>query len=104
LLTDVINVPFDAMNPPDEPPEGVVQPLLWRLASRLHRDHELDQETPGLPRCGRCWQPWPCAARRLAERGLVAAFAPPETSAGREGGQPGPAADQPAESDGTEQP
>jgi hypothetical protein len=94
LLIGVINVPFDPVDPPDEPPEGVLQALLWRVAVQLHRDHELEENVPGPPRCSRCGEPWPCAGRRLAERGLVAAFAPaeepgaPEGSSGKSGEPP----------------
>jgi methylenetetrahydrofolate reductase (NADPH) len=72
----VPELPFDLEHPPDEPPAAVCQPMLWRLAVRLHRDHDL---LPGVaePRCRTCGERWPCRPRGLAERGLIAACQPP---------------------------
>lgn len=78
-------LPFDLEDPPDEPPAGVVQIMAWRLAVRLHRDHApavtdpADGGRPGAadvasdPVCRACGARWPCHARRVAERGLLAA-------------------------------
>jgi hypothetical protein len=80
LLARVTELPFDPEHPPAAPPEGVLQPMLWRLAYRLHRDHQaahaVDRPLPA--RCICCGANWPCPGRRLAERGLLAAFLPPE--------------------------
>ncbi|MBE1492418.1 hypothetical protein [Plantactinospora soyae] len=74
-------LPFDPENPPDEPPPGVRQPMAWRLAVRLHRDHSPlpagptpEMSGPGSPDvCRTCGDPWPCHGRRIAVRGLLAA-------------------------------
>ncbi|HEX8627837.1 MAG TPA: hypothetical protein VF755_06675 [Catenuloplanes sp.] len=72
---------FDPDNPPDEPPPGVRQPLLWRLAIGLRRDHDLDRTPGGQPdRCRVCRAPWPCLVRRTAERALLVAFQDPPGS------------------------
>lgn len=72
------SLPFDPQDPPEEPPQQVRQPMMWRLAVRLYRDHALAAAPVGAPpRCQVCRQPWPCPPRRTAERGLVAAFAEP---------------------------
>lgn len=76
-------LPFDPDNPPDEPPEQVRQPMMWRLAVRLHRDHERGQPDPaGSPFCRACGDPWPCRPRRIARRGLVAALRDPRAPRG----------------------
>ena len=75
--------PFDLENPPDEPPAGVVQPMAWRLAVRLHRDHSPASTDPARPPvCRACGDPWPCHGRRIAERGLLAAWRAPRTGRG----------------------
>ncbi|GAB3984794.1 hypothetical protein V1634_10705 [Plantactinospora veratri] len=74
-------LPFDPENPPDEPPPEVVQPMAWRLAVRLHREHsplpaEPDNRLsgPAGPNvCRACADPWPCHGRQIAVRGLLAA-------------------------------
>jgi hypothetical protein len=60
----------------DEPPAGVRQDLLWRVANRLYQDHgrvaSAEDEAPDdRRRCRRCRQPWPCSGRRLAELALI---------------------------------
>ncbi|MBF9134574.1 hypothetical protein I0C86_37445 [Plantactinospora sp. S1510] len=95
-------LPFDPENPPDEPPPEVVQPMAWRLAVRLHRDHSPQPVEPlsGVPlpagplpagplssvpgsaganTCRTCGDPWPCHGRRIAVRGLLAACRPPRS-------------------------
>ena len=59
--------------PTAEPPAGA-DPLLWRLAYGLHRDHRAQPDGS----CVTCRQAWPCAPRGLADRGLSAALIPPE--------------------------
>lgn len=66
---------------PDHPPDEVVQPLLWRLGARLMREHRARWTVPPWqagPVCRSCGRPWPCAARRLGERGLLASMRYPE--------------------------
>jgi hypothetical protein len=70
-------LPFDVDHPPDEPPPGVVQVMLWRVSIRVHRDHDVVVRTQaGAMVCDLCRQPWPCRPRRLAQRALIAAFRP----------------------------
>jgi hypothetical protein len=70
-------LPFDLENPPDEPPDCVAQPMAWRLAVRLFRDHSPAVSDPTRPvPCRTCGEPWPCYGRRLAERGLITACRP----------------------------
>jgi hypothetical protein len=67
-------LPFDPDDPPDEPPAGVLRPMAWRLAVRLHRDHAPADVEPVHPAvCRTCGDPWRCEGRRIAERGLIAA-------------------------------
>ncbi|HET8682530.1 MAG TPA: hypothetical protein VFM54_11750 [Micromonosporaceae bacterium] len=76
-------LPFDPENPPDSPPPSVVQPLLWRLAVRVYRDHggdRVDWTRPGA--CRTCRRPWPCYPRRMAERGLLVACRAPRLGRG----------------------
>ena len=83
----MIKVSFDPQDPPDEPP-AEADPSYWRVAVRLLRDHSPEPApspsdpspaaaSPSAPRpsgCRQCRQPWPCAARRLAERGVIGAL------------------------------
>jgi hypothetical protein len=67
--------PFDLANPPEEPPAGVLQPMLWRVAVRLRHDHNFrPADRDGARWCRACGDPWPCRHRRLAERALLAAW------------------------------
>jgi hypothetical protein len=82
----VDELPFDPERPPEEPPTGVVQPMLWRVAVRLHRDHDaIGRNRSRELRCDMCRQPWPCFGRRLAQRALVAAWRPVPAQAGAAG-------------------
>lgn len=66
------DVPFDLTNPPDEPPPAVRQPVMWRVAICLFRDHAPGFGGAGvLARCRACGQVWPCRCRRFAERALI---------------------------------
>ncbi|GAA1785143.1 hypothetical protein GCM10009682_04000 [Luedemannella flava] len=70
----MIHVSFDPQDPPDDPPPGA-DPSYWRVAVRLFRDHSPPSDAgPGPTPCRQCNQPWPCAARRAAERGLIGAL------------------------------
>jgi hypothetical protein len=70
----MIHVSFDPQDPPEEPPIGA-DPVYWRVAVRLFRDHSpASREDPGPVTCRQCLQIWPCAARRTAERGLIGAL------------------------------
>lgn len=66
---------FNLADPPDEPPPGVVCAILWRVALRLYRDHDLPARW-SPPTCRQCQHLWPCSARRLAVRGLLTATDP----------------------------
>lgn len=77
---------FDVEHPPEEPPPGVVQAMLWRIAVRVHRDHDrVVRGGAGALTCDLCRQPWPCPARRMAQRALVAAWRPPTDPPGAAG-------------------
>ena len=68
----VTETPFDLTDPPDDPPATVRQPVLWRVAICLFRDHVPGLAGVGvLARCRACGQVWPCRCRRFAERALV---------------------------------
>jgi hypothetical protein len=78
-------LPFDPSDPPDDPPPGVTQVTLWRLAVRLVRDHVADEaaapavtgrRSPARVRCVTCADAWPCRLRRLAEHALVSLSRP----------------------------
>jgi hypothetical protein len=69
-----VELPYEMDPPPDEPPPGTAQPMLWRVAVRLHRDHSRLLLGPGLMVCALCEQKWPCFGRQLAWRALVAAW------------------------------
>jgi hypothetical protein len=93
----VADLPFDPEHPPDDPPPGVAQPMLWRVAVRLHRDHDVVvRDRAGALVCDLCRQRWPCFGRRLAQRGLLAAWRRAEDRA--EDRPDGRAEDRPAES------
>lgn len=65
-------VDWDPDHPPAEPPAGA-DPLLWRLAYGLHRDHR--PQTDGF--CMTCREFWPCRPRHLAGQGFLAAVQSP---------------------------
>ena len=62
--------PFDIDDPPEEPPAGCVDPMLWELAHTLHLGH---RPRPGGV-CG-CGEPHPCEGWWRAVAGLSAACA-----------------------------
>jgi hypothetical protein len=71
------DLPFDLTDPPDDPPPAVRQPVMWRVAICLFRDHAPGLAGAGvLARCRTCGQVWPCRCRRFAERALIDACAP----------------------------
>jgi hypothetical protein len=75
------NVDEDPEQPSAEPPAGA-DPLIWRLAFGLHRDHRPHND--GF--CQTCRAYWPCAPHNLARLGFVAAVRSPGASrAGRAG-------------------
>jgi hypothetical protein len=78
------HVPFDPENPPEQPPEGCSDPLLWRVARALHLAHQPEPDN----RCT-CGEVFPCGRAALAVRGLLAACTcrPPQP-AGSGAGQP----------------
>lgn len=73
-------LPYDPHDPPDEPPPGVTDPLLWAMTVRLFRDHQ-----PSIDGwCQTCRQFYPCPGRRLADTGFASAIRypfPPSNSA-----------------------
>lgn len=82
----MVELPFDVDSPPDEPPPGITQQMLWRVAIRLHHDHKtVVRDASGTVTCELCRQPWPCHGRRLAQRGLVAAWREAVDPAGASG-------------------
>lgn len=63
-------LPYDPHDPPDEPPPGVTDPLLWAMTVRLFRDHQ-----PSIDGwCQTCRQFYPCPGRRLADTGFASAI------------------------------
>jgi hypothetical protein len=56
-------------DPSAEPPDDA-DPLVWRLAYGLARDHR-DGEGG---RCATCHAPWPCPSRELAQAGFAKAM------------------------------
>ncbi|WP_027661587.1 hypothetical protein [Salinispora fenicalii] len=59
----------DPEDPPEDPPAECVSPTVWRLSYRLHRSHQLTDAGPCT-----YGDPFPCSARRLVERGFLAAL------------------------------
>ena len=72
--------PSFPVEPAADPPPDVRNRLLWRLAQRVVCDHVRE---PWEPRCAACYEPWPCVARRLGERGLRAAVRAPRADGDR---------------------
>jgi hypothetical protein len=62
-------MPFDLVDPPEDPPEACVDPVLWAIARELAAEHE-----PVDGSCESCGTTnRPCAGRDLAEQGLQTA-------------------------------
>ncbi|GAA5193124.1 hypothetical protein GCM10023322_54310 [Rugosimonospora acidiphila] len=61
-------VQYDPENPPEQPPEGCADPLLWRVAHALHLEHQPEQDS----RCT-CGEMFPCSRAGLAARGMLTA-------------------------------
>jgi hypothetical protein len=59
---------FDPEDPPEQPPAGCVDPLLWRVAHALHLEHRPEPDN----RCN-CGEVFPCTRACLAARGLLTA-------------------------------
>lgn len=59
---------YDPEDPPEQPPTGCFDPLLWRVAHALHQEHQLGPDN----RCG-CGEIFPCTRAGLAARGLLTA-------------------------------
>jgi len=78
LAGHMIDIPFDPEDPPVEPPPDAPQPLLWSVARQVFGDHDVlvGHSGPVVPPCRLCDEPWPCRARRIAERALLAACRP----------------------------
>ena len=62
-------LPYDPVHPPVEPPDGCVDPLLWRVAQALHDAHH-----PRPDGFCECRAFWPCESAGLAEVALQAAY------------------------------
>ena len=66
-------IDWDTEDPPTHAPPGA-DPLIWRLALDLRKDHsDYDSSGRGLVCRGR----WPCRQRIVAEQGLVMAAVRP---------------------------
>ena len=61
-------LPFDPLDPPEEPPAGCPLPTIWRLAYTLHRLHQPDDD--GVCTCG---ARYPCASHRASLRAFLEA-------------------------------
>lgn len=59
---------YDPAEPPASPPPECVNPLMWRMAHQLFRDHRPDRD--GF--CVTCvpGEFLPCVGRHLAQRGF----------------------------------
>lgn len=62
------SVQFDPEDPPEQPPTGCRDPLLWRVAHALHLEHQPEPDN----RCT-CGEVFPCPRAGLAARGLLIA-------------------------------
>lgn len=62
----MVSLSFDTEEPPEQPPPGCADPLLWLVSYALRREHQWD--LGGLCLCG---DRYPCDSARLAERGLI---------------------------------
>jgi hypothetical protein len=62
----MVSLSFDTEDPPEQPPPGCADPLLWRVSVALHQEHRWYRGD----RCS-CGDRYPCDRGRLAERGLV---------------------------------
>jgi hypothetical protein len=62
------SVRYDPEDPPERPPTGCPDPLLWHVAHALHLEHQLEPDN----RCS-CGEIFPCARAGLAARGLLTA-------------------------------
>ncbi|MBB5867890.1 hypothetical protein F4553_001269 [Allocatelliglobosispora scoriae] len=61
--------PFDLADPPEDPPEACVDPVMWATARELLAEHE---PVDGV--CESCETTYlPCAGRLLADGGLQTA-------------------------------
>jgi hypothetical protein len=69
---------WDPQHPPEEAPAGA-DPLFWRLAFGLFRDHRPDIDD----RCVTCRAGWPCGPRRLADEGFAKAMGQYPPAGGR---------------------
>jgi|GEM_PF-5341448 len=62
----MVTLSFETEEPPEQPPRGCADPLLWLVSYALRQEHQWE---PG-GRC-MCGDRYPCSRARLAERGLV---------------------------------
>jgi hypothetical protein len=65
----MVSLSFDAEEPPEQPPPGCADPVLWRVSHALRQEHRWEPDG----RC-QCGDRYPCNRARLAERGLVIAY------------------------------
>jgi hypothetical protein len=65
----MVSLSFDAEEPPEHPPPGCADPVLWRVSHALRQEHRWEPDG----RC-QCGDRYPCNRARLAERGLVIAY------------------------------
>jgi hypothetical protein len=62
----MVSLSFDPEEPPEQPPVGCTDPLLWHVSRALHQEHQPEPDG----RCG-CGDRYPCQPARLAARGLL---------------------------------
>jgi hypothetical protein len=68
-----VNLPFDPVQPPADPPAGC-DVMVWRLAYQLHLDHLPAPDAFCAARtCRERFTPWPCDPSRLAAQGFLGA-------------------------------
>jgi hypothetical protein len=97
-----MDLPFDLTDPPDRPPSEVSEPLFWRVAVCLLREHSPGLGGVGaLVRCRTCAEVWPCRSRRLAERALIEACGRPAIADSGDSGAGAAAGSTPPEAIGT---
>lgn len=69
-----MNLPYDINHPPEDPPDGVADKLLWKVSHLLRKAHQEGPDGFCLEAsCKRMFLPSPCPARKMADAGLLGA-------------------------------